>query len=104
MFMNFWSKAERKIYRNIPLRSDKPSYCPNWCGTVYFIIFRSCHWKTLWGILGLKNVKEILVAFLLKLQAVRIIQCFLSILKDWLILYENTADIFRNVHFLHETV
>ena len=39
MFVNFRTKTERKVYCNVPLYTDIPSYCSYWGETVYFVTF-----------------------------------------------------------------
>ena len=40
MFVNLWAKTEGKLYWNIPLHTDTPSYCSYWGKTAYFVTFR----------------------------------------------------------------
>ena len=95
MFVNLWAKTERNFYLNIPLYTNIPSYCSYWGETAYLFCYisRSCHWQALQKIVGGR------AAFLLKLQAIRIIQRFLHFSRKWIIFMANFEDILKRASF-----
>ena len=93
--MNFWPKAERRIYCSIPLRSDIPSYCSYWCETAYFIIFSEAAVGRRSGeYLVLKMSRKYLYksSIFIKIAVLLLANSLWQILQTY-------SDTFRNMHF-----